>query len=250
MAAPSSSQKKTSDGPNLLASKEALKKTLKDSLKDKFSSAFVSSDQLRHQQKVGLPSGCVPLDQFLASQGLPRGEISLLISRPGSGGTSFCLQLLRLNLPELGYASWISSKAQLFAPHLVQTQIDLRRILIVRRPEKVRSFFWILEEVLAADVFGCLICHLEDQPLSLRQFVKLKRLARQKQVALIFLVSQPLRCPLDEFAVVLEFSYRQITVLRALHRLTPFVIETSSLPPSMLAVLTGKALPVLEGGNR
>ena len=208
-----------------------------EALKQELSSLLISSDRIRTPQ--GLPSGLIALDGFLETQGLPRGEMSLLISPPGSGGTSFCLQLLRLNLPDLGYAAWVSSKSHLFAPHVARTHLDLKKILLVRRPEKARSFFWILEEVLATETFGCVICHLETNPLSNKQFIKLKRIARQKNICLIFLVSADLLGSIDEFAVVMKFSFRQLLVLRALHRPTPFLIEMHPFPQLMVQSRTG-----------
>ncbi len=208
-------------------------------LKEDLGSRLISSTKV--SQPPGLPTGVMALDEFLEGGGLPQADISLLLSRPGFGATSLCLNLLRLHSSHLGplsssesspFCAWISSELQLFGQHLVQRNLDLEKILVVERPVDNASFFWIFEEILAAGVFRLVCCHLEDRALTQKQFLKIKHLARKHKVCVVFILHEAKRLSLDIFSVVLEFSFQKMTVVRAQHRPTPFLIPIAAADPN------------------
>ena len=197
-----------------------------------------SLDNLR--QPEGIATGLSVFDDFFLWKGFPKGDLTLLHGRPGTGSTSLWLsaasQVHKLNK----WVAWINSDWELMpSPHL-QKKLLLNRLLVVKKPKDLSQMFWVLQEMITSSLFEMIGCHLPQSFLKNHQLQKLKKLARLHAVALVFvshvknLVMNPL------FSLVIDCHRDFFTVQRALHRPTPFTISGSMIYADLMPELEYK----------
>lgn len=215
---------------------DSLSRPSMDFVREQLGTSLKTLDQLKPPD--GLPTGVDVLDNFLLWRGLPKGDISLFIGKPGTGATSLWLHsaLQVCGVAESGdsagraadkWAAWINSDWSLTPGPLINRKLNLKRLLVVDKPKQNGQLFWILQEMISSSLFELIGCHLPEALLKNHQLQKLKKLARLHKVALV-LVSHAKTWKINPlFSLVVECGREFFTVRRALHRPTPFVITGS-----------------------
>ncbi len=210
---------------------EALGKNIIEELKERMGHSLLSLDQLRPPE--GVATGIGVFDDFFLWRGLPKGDLTLLHGKPGTGATSLWLQTAAQihKCQENGkkWVAWVNSESELMPGPLLQRKIDLRRLLVVKQPAQASQLFWTLQEMISSGIFEMIGCHWTQAFLKNHQIQKLKKLARIHQVALVLIshLKQVVVNPL--FALIIECHREFYTVRRALHRPTPFTIAGSMI---------------------
>lgn len=181
----------------------------------------------------GIPTGWEPLDQYLLWRGIPKGELSLFSGRPGTGATSLWIRTAKYVVAEKKWVAWVNSSSHLLPSTLLEHKIDLSRILVVQKFETrqegaAHPLYRTLQELISSCLFETIGCHLNEtlQSFPYHLLKKLKQLARVHKVALVFICHHSVPCQLNSlkqslFALNLEFTAKDINVIRALHRPTP-----------------------------
>lgn len=191
-------------------------------LKEKLQNHLVTEDQVRPPE--GLATGLASFDEALLWKGLPKGEITLISSAPGLGGSTLWLQAAEVLHRGGKWAAWVNSEWQLHPSPELRSRLRWDRLLVVKNPRDAGRLFWILQEMISSCLFDLIGCHLPHFLFKTHQLMKLKNLARLHKVALVFVTTgRPRLHPL--FALVLECGERGLLVLRALHRPAPFQLE-------------------------
>lgn len=207
-------------------------------LKAKLQNHLVTQDDMRPPE--GLPTGVSSFDDSVLWRGLPKGEITLISSEPGLGGSTLWLQAAEKLHKNGQWAAWVNSDWQLYPSADLRSRLRLDRLLVVKNPKDAAKLFWILQEMISSTLFDLIGCHLPRFAFKTHQLMKLKNLARLHKVALVFVtVGRPRLHTL--FALVLECGERGLLVLRALHRPTPFRLE---------GVSHANSLPAISGTTR
>lgn len=194
-------------------------------LKERFSGFLTSLEQLR--PPAGLPTGLDVFDDFLLWRGLPKGDLTLLNGKPGAGATSLWINTARRIHEENKWVAWVNSDWELLPSYLLHKKVNLRRLLVVKKPKQNTQMFWILQELITSSLFEMVGCHLPETFLKNHQLQKLKKLARTHQVALVIIshAKQWMMNPI--FSLVIDCARDFFTIKRALHRPTPFSIQGS-----------------------
>jgi hypothetical protein len=203
------------------------KQTRLELLKASLFNELVEDDNLKTPK--GLKTGITLLDQFLLWQGLPLGEVSLLHGAAGTGATSLWAETCKFAQQEGGWAAWVNSSLQLHPQFLRKRQINLNQLLVVDKPADNTQMFWILQELISSQLFTLIGCHWPKEPLKIHQLQKLKKLARQYQVALVFVSESELKPLHANLSLVVKCERDFFTVERAQHRLTPFTTSNQSI---------------------
>lgn len=207
-------------------------------LKEQLGIKLKSLNQLRPPE--GLPTGLAVFDDFLLWRGIPKGELSLLHGKPGTGATSLWIEAAKKVHQEKKWAAWVNSDWELLPSNLEQKGIDLRRLLVVKKPEESSQLFWILQELISSSLFELIGCHIPEGSLKIHQLQKLKKLARTHKVAFV-IISHAKRWVQNQiFSLVIDCQRDFFTVRRALHRPTPFHISGSLVYESLMSQLTTK----------
>ncbi|MEN0057694.1 MAG: recA protein [Bdellovibrio sp.] len=188
---------------------------------------FVSSEHL--QPPPGVPTGVPVLDDFLLWKGVPQGDLSLFHGLPGTGATSVWIKLLQGVHQQNKWAAWVSGETLLFPSHLKARQINLQKLLVVKKPESIEQLFWILQELITSSLFEVIGCQFKEFFFKNHQLQKLKRLCRLHKVALIFMNTKGPSFIHPFFSLIIHFQRDFVTVQRALHRPTPFNISGSMI---------------------
>lgn len=208
---------------------EVVEKTVEivdlENLRKQMGTSLRSLEQLKPPE--GLPTGVELLDNFLLWRGIPKGDLSLFLGKPGTGATSLWLHAAREVHANNKWAAWINSDWTLLPNALLARQLNLKRLLVVEKPKEASQLFWILQEMITSSLFEMIGCHLPEALLKNHQLQKLKKLARTHQVALV-LVSHVKNWKMNPlFSLVIDCNRDYLTVRRALHRPTPFVVTGS-----------------------
>jgi hypothetical protein len=241
---------------------------LKADLRLKHGVRSVAPETLRGTKAVS--TGWSELDAFVDGGGFPCGKISLLEASEGHGALTLWLDTAA-QLTRAGQrVAWLNSGLddrepfQLHPPTALQRSVDLQKLFLVDPPEqKKRS--WILQELLASQLFSLVGCDLGEAHLPLREGRSLLMQARRSGAAVVlFSRRRESREPpaIQSLAsLVLKFEARNIEVIRAAHRPVPFCLTThqrrdrhvdfitgsDSLDPSFVLASSG-ANPVLTEG--
>jgi len=196
---------------------------------------FLIPEQLR--PPPGLATGIRVFDDFLLWRGLPQGELSLLYGKPGTGATSLWLQAASQVHTHNKWVAWVNSDCDLLpSPHL-QKKLRLNRLLVVKKTQDLTQLFWVLQEMMASQLFEMIGCHLPKGLFRPHQMQKLKRLARLHQVALVFISHLKTWTTHPLFSLVIDCHRDFFTVQRALHRPTPFTISGSMIYADLMPEL-------------
>lgn len=178
----------------------------------------------------GIPTGFRVIDDFLLWQGLPQGELCLFEGKLGLGATSLWLEAARHSQSAGQWVAYVGEGFSLTPQHLEQRQLDLSKLLVVKKPQDEKKYFWLLQELISSSLFASIGCHIQKLQLKTHQLQKLRKLCRTYKVALVFISESP--PPLwyqGVFALSIHFKNNLITITRALHRLTPFSFDGSFL---------------------
>ena len=170
----------------------------------------------------GISTGVNQIDDYLFWQGIPQGELSLLHGLPGTGATSLWIRMLQKVSGSGRMAAWINSESQLMPAYLQQVNVKLDKVLVVREPKNHSQTFAILQELITSSLFETVGCHLKEFFFKNHQLERLKQLARQYQVALVFIAQKPLDLINPLLSLIIEFKKEFITIKRALHRHAPY----------------------------
>ncbi len=211
-----------------------------DKLRETLGVHCKSLDQLAPPE--GLPMGMDIFDNFLLWRGIPKGELSLLVGKPGTGATNLWLNTAAQIHKSNKWTAWVNSDWSLLPQSCLSKKLNLNRLLVVKKPKESRQLFWILQELITSSLFELIGCHLPETLLKQHQLQKLKKLARVHKVALV-LVAHAKNWSVNPatnqlFSLVIECGREFFTVRRALHRPTPFTVSGGSIHADFMSQLT------------
>lgn len=215
-----------------------------EKLRESLSSQIIPLENLR--PPAGLPTGLDVFDDFLLWRGIPKGDISLFHGQPGAGATSLWAHSVKKIHEQNKWAAWINSEWELMPSYLIQKNLKLNRLLVVKKPQDNQQLFWVLQELITSSLFESVGCHLKEGSLKNHQLQKLKKLARQYQVALVIISHGRTWLQNPLFALVIDCSRDFFTIKRALHRPTPFSISGSAIYEDLMPQLTSGARSFLR----
>ena len=191
-------------------------------------------DLLRDDQvkpSAGLATGCIALDDFLASGGFPCGEISLLEAAEGAGACTLWLECVARIAQSGRRAAWVEGDFQLNPVSAFHRGVDLRNLFIVGAggQKSPTHRLWILQELFSSNLFDIIGCDLGGARLPLRESRSLLTQARRSGTALVIFSRHSRAAQHETASVVLSFSdvhtNKNIHVLRAAHRPVPSQIK-------------------------
>jgi len=207
-----------------------------EELKEKMSQQLVSLHQLK--PPAGLMTGIDVIDDFLLWHGFPQGDLTLLSGQPGTGATSLWLQAAVKVQEQKKWVAWINSDWELMPSALIHKNINLQKLLVVRKPTDSSQLFWILQEMITSSLFEMVGCHISQGSLKTHQLQKLKKLARTYQVALVFVTHSQQWMTSSLFSLVIDCQGDFFTIKRAAHRPTPFTIPGGLVHADLMSQLT------------
>jgi hypothetical protein len=218
---------------------------LKIDLRLKHGVRSVAPETLRGTKAVS--TGWSALDTFVDGGGFPCGKISLLEADEGQGALTLWLDTAA-QLTHAGHrVAWLNSclddrePFQLHPPTALQRSVDLQKLFLVDPPEqKKRS--WILQELLASQLFSLVGCDLGEAHLPLRECRSLLMQARRSGAAVVLFTRRSSREPpaiRSLASLVLKFENRNIEVIRAAHRPVPHCLTTHQRRDRHVDFITG-----------
>ncbi|MBX3020968.1 MAG: recA protein [Bdellovibrionales bacterium] len=190
----------------------------------------------------GLSTGWSALDRYLLWQGFPKSAVSLMISSAG-GATSLWIRSVAHLTKSGHWAAWINNGESHLTPWMLRYRgVDLSKLLVVSQPKDGKQLLWAMQELMSLCLFETVACDLGQIHLREHQILKLKRLAMRYQTAVV-LITPTLQVRRSSFySLILSFEKDQVTVHRALHRQSPFILERKDL--------YADTLPLLAAGRR
>lgn len=198
---------------------------------------FLSSAQL--EKPVGLPTSCKELDRYLFWKGLPVSAVSLFYGSQGLGATRLWL---RTALPLLKKGQWVAwmnpHDCQITPWTFQQKQCDLSKLLLISLPQNRKEWVWALKETLCLSLFELIGFSMGDWDLKNSQVLKLQKLARQYQTAIVLLSQKPRVHVSPFYSLVLKFESQQVKVERARYRPTPKLLQRRELYADFMPELT------------
>jgi hypothetical protein len=215
-----------------------------EELKDRLSPQLVPLHQLR--PPAGIETGISVIDDFLLWRGFPKGDLTLLSGEPGTGATSLWLQTAARVQAQKKWVAWINSDWELLPSALVHKQMNLQKLLVVRKPADNAQLFWILQEMISSSLFEMIGCHLPEGSLKNHQLHKLKKLARTHQVALVFVSYSARSFSSSMFSLIIDCQGDFYTIKRAAHRPTPFTIPGGLVHADLMSQLTTDSRSLLR----
>lgn len=213
-------------------------------LKEKLGNNLIPLHQLKPPQ--GLKTGVDVIDDFLLWRGLPKGDLTLLCGKPGTGATSLWLQTAVQVQKEKKWVAWINSDWELFPTAAVTKNINLEKLLVVKKPEESSQLFWILQEMISSSLFEMIGCHIIEGNLKTHQLQKLKKLARTHNVALVLMSHSKSWVNHAAFSLVIDCQGDFYTIRRASHRPTPFTIPGGLIHADLMSQLTTNTRSLLR----
>ena len=190
-------------------------------VRNQLSGQLLKAQELRPRK--GFATGFQQLDDFLLWKGLPAGHLCLFQGEAGTGRTSLWLKTAIGILDRGGWCCWISSQYRLHPPaQFLNT--DLTRLLIVHPPPDRKKVLFSLQEVCSSQLFDLVGVDVDPCELTRSDLVRLKKWARQHQVALV-LISRSLKWPSELLSVIIDFNSSLLKVERALHRPVPYFVK-------------------------
>lgn len=226
---------------------------LKIDLRLKHGVRSVAPEALRGTKAVS--TGWSSLDSFVDGGGFPCGKISLLEASEGHGALTLWLDTAAKLTSQGHRVAWLNSAKddrepfQLHPPTALQRSVDLQKLFLVDPPEqKKRS--WILQELLASQLFSLVGCDLGEAHLPLRECRSLLMQARRSGAAVVLFCRREggvLRngegreppAIRSIASLVLKFEARNIEVIRAAHRPVPHCLTTHQRRDRHVDFITG-----------
>jgi hypothetical protein len=139
-------------------------------------------ERLVPARRLGLFFGIPALDVALPS-GVPRGQITALHAPLGSGGTALLLALAQATLRAGEGVALVDAERSL-APQAASHLAELGRFWVVR-PRASQGAWWCADVLLRTGAFGLVIVDRPDSRVRRATLVRLQRLARDKDAALV-----------------------------------------------------------------
>lgn len=188
----------------------------------------------------GLATEWGQLDRYLLWHGFPKAAVSLL-SGDGGGATSLWIRSAALVTRRGQWAAWINDADSALTPWVLrQRRVNLARLLYVEAPRDGKQLLWVMQELMSLCLFETIGCVVGDTRLRDHQILKLKKLAMRYHTAVVLI--SPARVTAPEggpfYSLVMQFGRDHVTVNRALHRPTPFLLERRDLYADTLPLLT------------
>ncbi len=116
--------------------------------------------------RPALSTGYGLLDKQLHYRGWPRGAISeLLISHHGMGEIRLLIPLLAKLSRQSGYIVWINPPYQPYAPALVEQQIALDKLLVIKT-QSLQDTLWAGQQAMTSKNCSAVLIWLPDKPLN------------------------------------------------------------------------------------
>jgi recombination protein RecA len=209
-------------------------------LKLTLASHLRSEENLKRPE--GIETGMAELDRFLFWHGIPKGALTLFNGALGTGATSLWVEAAAKTLAAGKWVVWIDRDVPLSPLPLQNKGMNLGHFVSVEAPEDTDKLFWLLQELMSAQLFDLIGCDLGSLNLKEHQFRKLQAQARESNAALVFLsyrndsgmalarnersrtLSQRRRLRgsiASLFSLIVSFEKKRIVIDRALHRQTP-----------------------------
>jgi len=174
----------------------------------------------------GCPTGVASFDNFLLWKGFPKGALSLFNGEVGLGATHLWLQAAAQLTHAGKWAAWVNGgDSQLNGAAVKKLKLD--KMLWVSAPVDMKQKLWALQEICSLCLFDLVGCDLESDFLKTGQLLKLKKIALRYQVALVLFSRTQKSHPF--FSLAIEMTSKNLNVVRALHRPTPYLIERREL---------------------
>lgn len=165
----------------------ALEQTLRQIRQRWGERAIAPLSRARLRDSAALPSGHSAFDALLKG-GLPRGAISALIGRPGSGKGRLALQALACEQAEHGAALWLDLQ-HCFDPAAAQRAgLDLDQLLILR-PSDEADGIAIFEDLAALAIPGLMVAQWHERPVP--SLSRLRQSLRGSGAAALLLLDSP-----------------------------------------------------------
>lgn len=205
--------------------------SLRDELTRTYGLKLLREDEVR--APLGASTGWSALDSFVASGGFPCGELSLVHSDAGLGGTTIWLQAAARATQQKQRCVWLNGAWSLNPVAADHAGVDLTRLFLIEQPTSSRQRLWVLQEVLSSRLFNLLGCDLSDAHLPLRAARSLLMQARRSGTAVVFFLGQrgvreavsPHLCSLASLTV--HFQNDKVLITRASQRPVPHTLERS-----------------------
>ncbi len=186
------------------------------------------------QSSRGVRTGWSALDSFIEGGGFPCGKISLLECREGLGASTLWLETAALLTQAKHRVAWLNSASddrepyQLHATTALQRGVDLQKLYLVETPSQSKRL-WILQELLASQLFSLVGCDLGEAHIPLRECRSLLMQARRSGAAVVLLSRGDPPAIRSLASLVLKFSSEKespgIEVIRASHRPVPQTLQ-------------------------
>ena len=215
-----------------------------DELKDKLSSHIVPLEQLR--PPAGVATGVDVIDDFLLWKGFPKGDLSLIAGHPGTGATSLWMSAAAQAQKQKKWVAWINSDCELMPSALLSKDVQLNKLLVVKKPSETSQLFWILQEMISSTLFEMIGCHINENSLRSHQLQKLKKLARTYNVALVFVTHSAKMKLSSVYSLMIECQGDYFVIKRAAHRPTPFTIPGGLVHADLMSQLTTEPRKLLR----
>jgi hypothetical protein len=214
---------------NKLGGLEELKLALATHLRD--------AESLKRPE--GIETGLAALDRFLFWHGIPKGALTLFTGALGTGATSLWIEAAAKTLASGKWVVWIDRDAQLSPLPLQHKGMNLGHFVSVEAPDDTDKLFWLLQELMSAQLFDLIGCDLGSLNLKEHQLRKLQAQARDSNAALTLLSQHDFHRRNHEgalvatgasrrranvnglFSLIVNFERKRIVIERALHRQTP-----------------------------
>lgn len=176
-------------------------------------------------------TGWEALDAFVEGGGFPCGKLTLLESAQGLGALTLWLESSALLTRQGRRVAWLNGASddhehfRLHPPTAHHRGVDLQNLFLVDTPNRQKRA-WILQELLASNLFSLVGCDLGDAHLPLRECRSLLMQARRSGAAVV-LFSRNRGSPAVRSlaSLVLSFSTLGIEITRAAHRPIPHSLQ-------------------------
>ncbi|MES2963136.1 MAG: recA protein [Bdellovibrionota bacterium] len=188
----------------------------------------------------GIETGFQELDRFLFWHGIPKGALTSFNGALGTGATSLWIEAAAKTLAAGKWVVWINRDVPLSPLPLQHKGMNLGHFVSIEAPEDSEKLFWLLQELMSAQLFDLVGCDLGQLNLKEHQLRKLQAQARTSNAALVFLSQQDARLRLPSrrvyrlrgsiaslFSLIVNFERKRIVIERALHRQTPHTFTRS-----------------------
>jgi hypothetical protein len=201
----------------------------------------------RHDEEV-LPTGINELDQLIG--GVPRGAVTEIVGRDGSGRTSLVLQLLATATSKLEICAYVDITGSFDPPAAAAAGVCLQQIVWVRCGGELSSALRAADLLLQAGGFGTVVLDLVAAPVNqLRRiqgsFWHRFRLAVDSTPTIFLILGREGLASCSSLRLQARQIKRLWTGERSMSLFRGLTYELSSLKPPRIGAVTISARPYL-----